>query len=135
MQYSLKKSEILKSKKRFQEIFARGEKFRGRVIQCILILHEPAQGQGRAKVKVGFSVRRSVRNAVDRNRIKRLMKESYRLNQNILHDAIQRFSPSLELIFLYTPSLQKPFSLPSYTEVEGDVKLLLDKIIESRIGY
>lgn len=135
MRYTLKNSEILKNKKRFQEVFKQGERFRGRIIECIFLLHKPRDEQNQVRVKVGFTVPRTIRKAVDRNRIKRLMRESYRLNKNILLNSAQSFSSSLELLFLYKPTSHTPLSLPSYTAVESDVKFLLTEIIERRVKY
>ncbi len=45
-------------------------------------------GGSPAPLQIGFTTGRGIRRAVDRNRIKRYLREAYRLNQYILHDAL-----------------------------------------------
>ncbi|MCB0686885.1 MAG: ribonuclease P protein component, partial [Saprospiraceae bacterium] len=53
------------------------------------------------EIKVTFAVsRRNLKKAVDRNHIKRLMRESYRLNQYQLKDQLA-IQGTLNLVFLY----------------------------------
>ncbi len=51
---------------------------------------------------VGFSVSRGVRRAVDRNKAKRVMRESYRLHKHLLAQSAEQNRRSLDLVFMYT---------------------------------
>lgn len=70
-------------------------------------------------VQAGFSVSsRKFPRAVDRNRIKRLGRECYRLQKQLLYDALQDTPAQLAVFFIYTdkkipdlPTLRDKFSV------------------------
>lgn len=56
-----------------------------------------------APLQAGFTVSgKKFKRAVDRNRIKRLMRESYRLQQHPLLNQLEKAGKRLALFFLYT---------------------------------
>lgn len=89
-----------------------------------------ANVQNEKDIFFGVGVPRKVKEAVKRNRIKRLVRESFRLNKNIIHDiSNQRPSPtSIYLFYQQNQNLTK--KIPNYREVEKDVKYILMKITE-----
>jgi len=74
------------------------------------------------EVLVSVSKRR-VRHAVDRNRVKRLIREAYRLNKHILWDALKE--RHMALAFLWNSD-----ELMSFDVVERKVRNLLQRISE-----
>jgi len=71
--FSLKKCEILRGRQNFDAIFESGKMLSG---SNVSIFYRPAQNR-----KIGFVVSKKVKNAVKRNRYKRLLREIYRLNK------------------------------------------------------
>lgn len=61
-------------------------------------------------VKAGFTVPgRNFRNAVDRNRLKRRMRESFRLNQPDLEEFLNSGPVGLNLFFIYTSTREEDY--------------------------
>jgi len=77
-----------------------------------------------ASLQAGFTVStRYFKKAVDRNRIKRLMRESYRLQKNNLKTSLEENHKSLAIFFIYTAD-----SLPRYEEVAQKIGEALQRI-------
>ncbi len=75
MSYSLSKEEILKDGQDFRRVFSKGRWARGKFI-VIYYLPSPQR-------KVGFAVSRKVSRAVDRNKIRRKLREVYRTKKDL----------------------------------------------------
>jgi ribonuclease P protein component len=68
--------------------------------------------------------KRSFKKAVDRNRIKRLGREAYRLQQNLLSEGLPSGSDSLNLFFVYSGK-----QLPDYVTAYRQVGLIIQKLV------
>lgn len=75
---SLKKSAKLKKNKNFQAVYKGGKSIANRLLVLYML---PNQSDFR---KVGFAAGKRLGNAVVRNRVKRMMREAFRLNQDKL---------------------------------------------------
>ena len=77
--HTLSRNERLKGTKAVQQVFADGESFTCYPLRVLYVR------DAESRTQVLFSVpKKRFRHAVDRNRLKRLMRESYRLNKHIL---------------------------------------------------
>lgn len=79
MPFTFSKKERLKSKKQIEALFNEGRSVTAFPLKMIYLETEHDDG---VKIKAGVSVsKRLHKNAVDRNKIKRLLREAYRLNK------------------------------------------------------
>ena len=76
--FQLKKSEILRGKNSFNAVHSHGRSFANHGLVLLVTRDEKFYG------KVGFAAGKKLGGAVVRNRVKRLMREAYRLNKNFL---------------------------------------------------
>ena len=78
----LPKRRILRQNKEFQTVYRYGRSYANRYLVLYVFA---ANGLGD---KVGFAAGKKLGNAVVRNRVKRLLRESYRLNQHAVKDGV-----------------------------------------------
>lgn len=80
LKFSFNKKEKLKSKKLIEQLFTSGQSVSAFPLRLVFL---PTKFDDDVMVKTGVSVsKRYFKTAVDRNRIKRLMREVYRLNKD-----------------------------------------------------
>jgi len=86
MKYTFNKKEKLKSQKLIEQLFAEGQSV---AVYPLRLVYLQTHFEEAVKIKTGVSVsKRHFKKAVDRNRIKRLMKEAYRLNKTAIFNNI-----------------------------------------------
>ena len=116
---SFPKKEKLTNKKLFEALFTEGKSLHEFPVKLIYL---PSNFSDGARVKVAVvAPKRKFKTAVDRNRIKRLMREAYRLNKPLIFNNIER---NFAFIFLYLGK-----KAPSFDEVEIAMKKLLDAFV------
>lgn len=98
-QFGLSKKERIKRKKEFDFIFSNGEIIfsSNQTFKAVFYLKKETE---QAVLQAAFAVSKKAGIAVWRNRIKRLMRESFRLNKNILLPFVQEKKTSVQIIFL-----------------------------------
>ncbi|WP_343308282.1 ribonuclease P protein component [Chitinophaga niabensis] len=115
--YSFNKEEKLKSRKMIETLFRKGKAFS--IFPYRVIFMPATLTSDKYPVQAGFSVSsRKFPHAVDRNRIKRLGRECYRLQKQGLYDALAGKSTQMAVFFIYTdkkiadfPTLRDKFSV------------------------
>jgi ribonuclease P protein component len=115
--FTFKKAERLSKEKTIQELFNRGSSFYLYPFKVVYMLN-PDQSATTPQVLISVSSRNFPR-AVDRNLIKRRIRESYRLQKEI----IQQGSKKGAFAFLYTSKTALPFA-----EIKNKLFLVLGKI-------
>jgi len=117
MSYTLGKSEKLKSKKLIEQLFAEGKHVKAFPLRLIYL---PIHHGSEFPIKAGFSVpKRNVKLAVNRNRIKRLIREVYRKNK-------QAFANNLneQYIFMFIYMAKEEIN---YVDLELSLKKVISK--------
>ncbi len=96
--YTLKKEERLCSKKIIDKLFSEGESFLSFPLKIVYLNIElPSKN----KVEIAFSVsKRNFRKAVQRNFLKRRMREAYRLNKHLLTATKSEKQMAIFIIFI-----------------------------------
>lgn len=119
MRYTLGKEENLKDKKLIEQLFAKGNRAKSFPLQLIYL---PANHNTEFLIKVGFSVpKHTVKLAVNRNRIKRLMREVYRKNKYLFSENINK---KYVFMFIYTSKDEI-----KYTDLELALKKVCTKFL------
>jgi ribonuclease P protein component len=119
MSLTYSKKEKLKSKKLIDQMFAEGQSVSAFPLRMVYL---PTTFEEAIIAKTGVSVsKRNFKTAVGRNRIKRLLRESYRLNKaNYFNNLTTQYA----CMILYIGK-----DKPTYTEVETKMNLLFEKFL------
>lgn len=117
IKHSFKKKERLKSKKLIKELFSKGSSF---FLYPFKILYLPASNGSVTNQAIIAVSSRSFKKAVDRNKIRRRIREAYRLNKSILNG-----NPPLIIAFVFVGKEILP-----YQNIEIKLKLILQRLNE-----
>ena len=152
--FTWKKAEKLKSRKRIDRVFREGKSFSLFPYRVYFLLGpaagaptgpslsspagptplpsagatplQPVKGVFPSPLQAGFGASsRHFKKAVDRNRIKRLSREAYRLQKQPLLQRVKEKGVSMALFFIYTGK-----ELPDYATASEKIGVALQKLIK-----
>ena len=120
MGFSFPKREKLKSRKLIDALFREGRhvsRFPYKLFYLKTSLPEDT------KIQVAFAVpKRNIKSAVQRNRVKRLLRENYRLNKHLIFNNIDG---SFAFLILYMGK-----EVPDFNEVEAGITSIFNKFLK-----
>ncbi|HEY6952508.1 MAG TPA: ribonuclease P protein component [Bacteroidota bacterium] len=120
MRLRLSKSEILRGHESFTRVITTGHSISAPPVRCYYIRREGTP----PRILAGFSVSRNIRRAVDRNKAKRLMRESFRLNKYAMQQQSKENNVSLDIVFMYSGSRSALVGKVALKNVEEAVRKL-----------
>jgi len=120
---SFPKIEHLCGEKRLSRLFNEGKAF---IVYPLRIIYIVEQKSDIVTASILVSVpKKRFKHAVKRNRLKRLMREAYRLNKHLLIDKLNENNLQIQLAFNYVSDEEMDF-----LTIEKKVKSAIQKIIE-----
>jgi ribonuclease P protein component len=119
MKHTYPKTEKLKSRSTIDLLFSQGKSVSKYPLRLVYVPLESDE-----KIKMGVSVsKKYFKKAVDRNYFKRVLRETYRLNKNMLLETIDK---PYAFMFLYQTKERL-----SYQEIEEKTVQLFEKFADS----
>jgi ribonuclease P protein component len=118
-QNTLKRSEKLKSSRIIGELFSSGDTITVLPIKLFWKLNPVSDQSIPAKIAVTVPYK-NFKKSVERNLIKRRIREAYRLNKHNLYNLLHEKKFNLIFVFLYLPK-----NIHSYHEIEDGVIRIL----------
>lgn len=106
--FGFPRKEKLKSRKKIDELFLQGKRF---VQLPVRVTYRFSAAGEESIVQIGVTAsKKNFKNAVDRNRIKRLLREAWRLQKTGLVETLKQKGLSGEVFFMYTDKTIAPFN-------------------------
>lgn len=118
--FGLNKKERLKSRKQIEALFEAGEVFVQHPLRVVYTI-KPARQAG-ATIAVTAS-KKHFKKATDRNRVKRLLREAYRLQKTELVNTLLQQQLQLQVFFVYTSK-----SMTTFQQTKAAMQQCLKKL-------
>ncbi|MGB5437881.1 MAG: ribonuclease P protein component [Maribacter sp.] len=120
LNFSFPKKEKLKSKKLIERLFNEGKHL---TVFPLKLLYLPIEAPMDSRIKASVAVpKKNFKSAVQRNRIKRLLREAYRLNK---HHVFNNSEGNFAFLILYLGK-----EMPSFHEIDKGIKAILQKFLK-----
>ncbi len=118
--FTFTKEERITGKVRIEKIFATGKSFLIYPFRVVFVANENSSSTHSVLISVP---KKRLKRAVARNRVKRLFKEAYRLNKDLISSDESNNAYSLEIVFVYVADAVLP-----YDTIEKSITRSLQKI-------
>lgn len=123
MRFTFKKEERLCSHNALEELYQKGKSFH---IACFKVIFLETKAEAKFPVQLVISVpKRSFKRAVDRNLLKRQIREAYRLNKHLLYEKLQAREKKINLMLIYTAKEKE-----AYETITESLLTALNKLAE-----
>jgi ribonuclease P protein component len=119
--YSFSKQERIYHRNDFQRLISEGKSFYVYPFKCVYLWKEANIFSGRIAISVS---KKRFKRAVDRNKIKRLIRESYRLEKQALYREYADSKQSIDILIVYIGAEIFPFKV-----FNEQIIVLINKII------
>ncbi len=121
--FRLTKKEPITGERRIEALFARGRSFMAYPFRVVYLETSHPQSP---QLSVLISIpKKRVKAAVDRNRMKRLFREAYRLNKHLLTAVATPLTGQMEVAFIYVKD-----ELCDFSSVEKGVRKALKELTQ-----
>ena len=122
--YSFSKQERICNRNDFQKLLSQGEFFYSYPFRCMYLWTETTSFSARIAISVS---KKRIKHAVNRNRVKRLIRESYRLEKGALYQKYINIPQSIDILIIYTET-----KIHSFRFIKKKIIELINKIIETK---
>jgi ribonuclease P protein component len=124
---TLNRDQRLKRRKQIGKVFSEGKPVQSFPLRAVVLFHN----EEGPVLQAGFSVStRNFKRAVDRNRIKRLMKEVYRQERPLLEEALKVSGSRLSVFWIFTGK-----ELPELQLLKDKMNLLVNRLTDQINGH
>ena len=120
--HTYNKTEKLKSRKTIEHLFIKGKSLSVFPIKLLYDLANDSPASLQAGVTVGS---RTFKKAVQRNRVKRVLREAYRLQKLPIKTVVEERQLQVSVFFIFIGK-----ELPVFSEVYDKLGILLNKLTE-----
>lgn len=128
--FTFKKTERLKKRKFIEALFKKGKALSYFPFKCIFILENTERQISSLRTQFGISIpKRKVRQAVQRNLLKRRTREACRLHKVPLNELLIQKNARLNIFLIYQSSTIEPYT--KIVKAVEELILKLDKEIHS----
>ena len=119
--HTFPKHEHLSKKKEIDFLFSSGKSFSKFPFRVVYDVKHEAK---KIPVRMAVSVpKKKIKRAVDRNRIKRLTREGYRLNKQLLTEVCKNKNAAIDFMLIYTGNVN-----PEFITVQSKIVLILQRL-------
>lgn len=121
---TFQRAERLKSRKVIEQMFKQGQSFAHYPLRLVWLVMEERQSDFPAQFALTVP-KKKFKKAVQRNRIRRLVREAYRLNKHRLYQTLPVSERQVALLVIYTGQ-----EVMTFAEIEAAMQQMLRRFVK-----